>query len=101
MLPALRARIHRAVFNDCYAVLMSTVKTERGDYLHLWIRNKSSTDISWREKQRIKNELVGKERVAIEVYPPEEELVDTANMYHLWVLPPGERLHFWPKGDLR
>lgn len=40
----------------------------------------------WRDLQRIKNELVGKENEAIELYPAESRLVDTANQYHLWVL---------------
>jgi hypothetical protein len=39
----------------------------------------------WRHFQRIKNELVGAENEAIEIYPAESRLVDTANQYHLWV----------------
>lgn len=39
----------------------------------------------WRHLQRIKNELVGAEHEAIEIYPSESRLVDTANQYHLWV----------------
>jgi hypothetical protein len=41
---------------------------------------------SWSVLQRIKNEIMGPERIAIEVYPKESELVDTANIYHLWVM---------------
>jgi hypothetical protein len=43
----------------------------------------------WRHFQRIKNELVGPEREGFEFYPPESQLVDSANQYHLWVLPVG------------
>ncbi len=43
----------------------------------------------WRDLQEIKNMLAGPEREAVEIYPPESELVDTANQYHLWVLPEG------------
>jgi len=39
----------------------------------------------WRDMQRIKNELVGEEHDAVEVYPAESRLMDTANQYHLWV----------------
>lgn len=39
----------------------------------------------WRHFQRIKNELVGAENEAMEIYPAESRLVDTANQYHLWV----------------
>lgn len=39
---------------------------------------------SWRDFQRIKNELVGPECEFIELYPAESRLVDEANQYHLW-----------------
>ena len=44
----------------------------------------------WRDFQRIKNELLGEDREAFEMYPSEERLVDTNNQYHLFVLPPGK-----------
>jgi hypothetical protein len=43
----------------------------------------------WRDAQRIKNELAGEHTWAMEVYPDEDHLVDGANQYHLWCLPPG------------
>lgn len=84
----------RAFSNDKYAVLVRTVKTEWGLVEHAAIRNTGSTDIPWREKQRIKNELFGPERIAVEVFPAESDLVDVANMYHIWVLPIRIRLPF-------
>ena len=39
----------------------------------------------WRELQQIKNEIVGEKNEAIEIYPSEDRIVDTANQYHLWV----------------
>jgi hypothetical protein len=39
----------------------------------------------WRDLQRIKNEVVGPEYDAIEIFPAESKLVDTSNQYHLWV----------------
>jgi len=53
-----------------------------------------ATDLTWAERQRIKNELFGRERVAVEVMPPESELVDGANMYHMWVMPAGYAMPF-------
>lgn len=50
--------------------------------------------LTWAVKQRIKSELVGDGRVAVEVFPPASELVDQAEAYHLWVLPEGFRLPF-------
>jgi len=44
----------------------------------------------WRHFQQIKNEVVGPEREAIEVYPAESRKVDTCNKHHLWVLPEGQ-----------
>lgn len=43
----------------------------------------------WREMQRIKNELCGPEREAVELYPRESRVVDTSNQFHLWVMPEG------------
>ena len=53
----------------------------------------------WRHFQRIKNELAGPEREAVEIYPPESQLVDTSNEFHLWVLPEGMVLPFGMRGD--
>lgn len=44
---------------------------------------------SWRELQTIKNDIVGVDREAVEVYPREDCIIDTLNIYHLWVLPQG------------
>ncbi len=52
-------------------------------------RNDETTSVSWADKQRIKNELVGEEEIAIEVFPPKSKLVNEANIYWLWILPEG------------
>lgn len=51
-----------------------------------------TTRHDWREFQRVKNEVCGAEREAVELYPAESRLVDTANEYHLWVAAEGEKL---------
>lgn len=79
-------RVYRSQDNQ-YVAMIRTTKTEWGEVEHAAMRNLRSTDISWAEKQRIKNELFGVERIAIEVFPKESELVDAANLYHIWVLP--------------
>lgn len=43
----------------------------------------------WRDFQRIKNEIAGPEIEAVELYPAQARLVDSANQYWLWCLPPG------------
>ncbi len=49
---------------------------------------------NWRDLQTIKNMLVGENCFGYEVYPAEDQLVDTANNYHLWCLPNGTHLPF-------
>ena len=63
--------------------------------LHLSIKRHDREAVhDWRHLQAIKNEVVGRERYAVEIYPPESKLVDTANQYHLWVFPAGFELPF-------
>jgi hypothetical protein len=64
-----------------------TVISAHGDgIIHLSIRNNDrSARHDWREFQRIKNEIVGPENEAMEIYPAESRLLDTANQFHLWV----------------
>lgn len=54
--------------------------------LHLAIGSLSGIRPTWWEAQRIKNELGGEPAMAVEIYPPQAEVVDAAPMYHLWVL---------------
>lgn len=49
--------------------------------------------ITWDELQALKNEYFGREAVAIEVYPPESQVVNSLPMRHLWKLGVGE---YWP-----
>ena len=42
--------------------------------------------ITWDELQRIKNECGYGNTDAIEIYPADEDVVNVANMRHLWVL---------------
>lgn len=50
-------------------------------------RNDKEVIKDWRHFQFIKNELCGEESLAIEFYPPESKLVDSANQYFLYVFP--------------
>lgn len=56
------------------------------EIIHLSIKRLDKAAVhSWRDLQWIKNQLVGPEHDAIEIYPAEDKLVDMANQYHLWV----------------
>ena len=55
-------------------------------YVHLDIRRLDGGACkNWRHFQQIKNELVGPEFEAVELFPAESRLVDAGNQYHLWV----------------
>jgi hypothetical protein len=56
------------------------------DYLSIKRIDKKAIH-DWRHLQLIKNELVSEHREAIELYPRESRLMDTANQYHLFVFP--------------
>jgi hypothetical protein len=79
--------IRWAMANDLYVVLCRPLLTRDGDVIHCAIRTISNLEPPWRDKQRIKNELFGRERVAVEMMPAMSKLVDEADMYHMWVMP--------------
>lgn len=56
--------------------------------------------ITWDDLQSIKNQIGYASYTAIEVYPPAVDVVNVANIRHLWVL--NEPLSFqWKRGDGR
>lgn len=73
--------------NGVFAVLRRNLQTPMGAVLHLAIATPAGGGApTWAEKMRIKDELAGRPRVAVEVFPPRADLVDGADMHHLWVL---------------
>lgn len=81
--------------NATYQVVVTKTRADfDGDdsfpeMLHLSIKRRDRQPIDynhWRILQRIKNEIVGPEYEAVELYPREGRLMDTSNQYHLWVL---------------
>jgi hypothetical protein len=88
------SEIREAWANDLYAVLVRPVETRWGKVWHLAIRTASNLEPPWRDKQRIKNEIFGQDISAVEIMPPSNEVIDQADMYHIWVLPEGFELPF-------
>jgi hypothetical protein len=90
--------------NKFYQVEKKILQPELGEAGAIWLSIKHHDKKAvrdWRHFQRIKNELAGAEREAVEIFPPESQLVDTANQYHLWVLPEGQSTPFtWKQGRL-
>lgn len=88
--------------NSRYQVAVYSPKEVDGDYppvIHLAFKhNKNVAITDFRDFQRIKNELVNEEAYAIQVFPPESQMVDTSNHYHLWVMgQPGGAKDIWPQ----
>jgi hypothetical protein len=91
--------------NDVYQVLRRVVPPEEKGLsmpmVHLNIRRIDGEPIlrDWRDFQEIKNQLVGPECEAVELYPAESRKVDTSNKYHLWCFT--DPAHGWPFGWTR
>jgi hypothetical protein len=90
-----RMGLKRACLNMVYSVQFFERASDWGVIDHLLIRrHDQGTVIPWAHLQRIKDELMGPERVAVEVFPAQSQLVDDANCFHVWVLPEGFQLPF-------
>jgi len=69
--------------NDLYQVEVRRQPSTRS--VHLNIRRRDgAAKRDWRHFQAIKNQLIGAECEAVELYPAESRKVDTTNKYHLY-----------------
>lgn len=70
------------------ALYQVTVRKMEGGMVHLSIKRLDQRPIhNWRHLQRIKDEILGPEMEAVELYPANSRLADSANQYHLWGVP--------------
>jgi hypothetical protein len=78
--------------NDIYQVVVERTTP----LIHLCIRRHDGEACKeWKHHQQIKNEIIGPEYEAVELFPAESRLIDTTNEYHLWVHPtPSYRFPF-------
>lgn len=86
-----------AHLNETYSVQRFVHLTPVGFVDHLMVRRHDDQPIqSWKDLQKIKNELTdeGPKRIGVQVFPREDQLVDQANMYHIYVYPKGHQLPF-------
>ena len=70
--------------NKVFAVLVRPIPAG----LHLAVSSLSGIRPSWHEMQRIKNDVLGPDATAVEVYPPASQVVDGADMFHIWAVGP-------------
>lgn len=89
-------------WNDRYQVRVRFIPPEgqttggtREGLVHLSINSHDRGPVrNWRHMQQIKNEVMGEDRWAVEIFPSEDHLADTSNQYHLWVMPEGQEPGF-------
>jgi len=92
--------VARVVRNDFWIVQVCFFSCALGEMVHLMIRSVAEAgrgtglEPSWQDLQRIKNELVGVDAEAVQVYPRQGDVMDQVDMYHLFVLPPQWSLPF-------
>jgi hypothetical protein len=74
----------RIYVNSRYQVQVREIDSK---VVHLSIKRLDQQPIhDWRDLQRCKDELIGADCEAIELYPARDRVVDTSNQYHLWVI---------------
>jgi hypothetical protein len=83
--------LERAWLNRTYSVQL----VRRGGLEVLMIRrHDGEAHFPWSDLQKIKDQLAGEHREAVQVFPRHDEIVDMPNMAHLWLVPDGERLPY-------
>ncbi len=81
----------RAYQNNWYFVYIDdNAPTTHGPAIKAMVQRLDNVPIPnhWSEMQKIKNALFGEETVAVEYYPQESELLNTHNIYWMWIYPP-------------
>ncbi len=83
----------RRMYFKCSLYEIRSFENTKG-YTHIAIKRVDGKPIraTWDVLQAIKNEAVGEDAYAVEVFPETDKLVFQENMRHLFVFPPGERL---------
>lgn len=71
------------------ALVYDLKRTPLGDAIPIGVRRVDGKPVrpTFHDMQRVKNQLAGSDATAVEVYPPENDLVDAANMYWMLVFP--------------
>lgn len=70
------------IFTHEGAVRLSVIRTEWDDRRGSW-----RADISWDDLQQLKREAGFGDKCAVELFPPDENVVNVANMRHLFITP--------------
>ena len=88
-------RALKGSWRDDYEVRVAETHTPWGFIRHVRVwRHDKQDGITWDVLQAIKNEVLGSDVTAVEVYPATDRLVDGENMRHLWEIPDHYALPF-------
>lgn len=82
----------RAYRNNLYTVMINdNCKTTHGTCIRAMIQKHTDTPFinHWATIQQIKNEIFGKETIAVEYYPKESDLINDHNIYWIFIYPDG------------
>lgn len=82
----------RAWTNNRFVVMIfDDVPTSHGPAIRVMVQAANALPIPnhWKTMQGIKNEVFGPETTAVEYYPAQSELMDTHNIYWMWIFPEG------------
>ena len=84
----------RSFYNGVYQAILDYRDREAGLTI-LTIRREDRKPVTdWRDVQWIKNQLLGPEVEAVQLFPSESRLVDSANQFYLYALEKGRRFPF-------
>jgi hypothetical protein len=76
--------------NRFTAMVDDNSRTTKGKATKVYVSpHNAGRDVFFKDLQRIKNEIFGPQALAVQYFPREEELVDTVNVYWLFVYPEG------------
>lgn len=80
---------HEVWRNDLYEV--AVYRDEAGNARCLKVSPLKARDLPFHHRQQIKTQIAGAEAEGMEIYPAESRLIDMADIYWLWILPPGKQ----------
>lgn len=84
---------------ECGATLRLTVVRAAGVSMDGRGRVVYRDGITWDDLMQVKRDVGFANEWAVEVFPPDRDVVNVANMRHLWILPQAPAFA-WRKGDL-
>jgi hypothetical protein len=86
-LPGSRQRLPFAVWRSRFFLVQAYDVPAGGASCRLSIRRVNAGDrITWDELQQIKRDVGYGDACAVEMFPPDRDVVNVANMRHLWIV---------------